>query len=359
MSELGKKLFALQLSYIETMMTPSLFTSKVKKEIEGVMVWGRNHTFGELFSEGQWQSLVHASLLAPTLNETVVEARVSDALVFLSLETHATATWGDLLEESRMREFLTFLSGFSDVQHLVIRQLISSPAYQAMISDVVYASIRGFVMEGNFLSRLPGFSSLLRVGKWGMSKAVPNVEEVLENTAKVYIKNNIQRLSLMSEKMIERHLTPENIDRIGLKLWGRLQGQSVALLMAFVEESYIRSAVGLQAKVWEHLKAQPYFHTVIEQYTKAWYQKNQTKTLYDLWCTLGISESTLLGWVEQWLEPVMHLVQKDQFLIGRIRHHLEDFYETDAVKDCLREQIFHGEDSLHAKRLLSEKEEII
>jgi len=359
MSELEKKLFALQLSYIETMISPSLFTSKAKQEIENVLSWSCTHTFGELFSRDQWQSLVQASLLAPTLNDRVIEARVSDVLVFLSLETHSTATWGDLLEENRMRELLAFLSGFSDVQHLVIRQLISSPAYQEMLFDVVYASIRGFMTEGNFLSRLPGFSSLLKVGKWGMSKAVPNVEETLENAAKVYIKNNIHRLSLMSEKMIERHLTPESIERVGLKLWGKLQGKSVSFVMAFLQESYVRSAIGLQAKIWAHLKEQPYFQAAIDQYAKAWYQKNHMKTLGELWGTLGISDARLLDWVEKWLEPVMHLVQKDQFLISRIRHHLAGFYESDGVKDCLREYGLHGQECLHEKRLLSEKEEII
>ena len=341
MSDIRKQLFKLQMNHIEKMLSPGLLAQQSVSEAEKCLEWLKAHTIEQAFCAEELHELAVNLILKSEFDDLMVEARAADVLLFLKADIHDTKVLSDLIQTDHVHEFISFLMSLTDARRLLIHQIVASPVYSELISGVLYTGIRGFFIEENFLSKVPGLSSLLKVGKWGVSKAVPNMEATIENTASAYIKNNINRIIQLSEKVIDHSLSAEQIQSSGFKLWEKISDTKISSLFSLIKASSLKSVFSLQAKIWNHLRLQPFCADLLREFCAAWFEQNKQVTLYDALKGLGLKDEIVLEMTEKIAFYVGRLSQKDNFLMARVQAHLERFYESAEVKILLssREEV--------------------
>lgn len=336
MNEKASALLDAQVAHWLQRLSEEEIKKTVDTEIESLHEWLQGIKAEELLSKDR----VLASIQAVVLNREVDAEVVS--LIKSEIDRFAFADW---LSEYKITDFISRKDfdaiiektvELDSIRNEIIHHALHSSVYTQLISDVSFHIIKQYVMEENIVAKkMPGVSSLMKVGNRALNMAAPKLEGAVETTVKKFIKDNIGSTVKLSEKLLIDSLNKETIVHVGENVWDAMEKTQFNIAEKYIKKDDIDDVVDLVVEAWDSARTKDVVMEVITHVADMITERVNEKSLGEWFDALGGDLGLLSTELSAYLSDAVRPGLESGYLEKRIRENLEPFYSSDAVEAIL------------------------
>ncbi len=300
----------------------------VETETEALFAWFDTVTLGEVVDPTALSAAVVRAVREVPRDE--VTTGVSEALRHLrEALAESSETVGDLVSEDDAVRWATELAAMTEARDELLTQLTSSPAYSRLVAHVVYYGVKSYLLTENVLTkRIPGASSLVRLGQRGLGAAAPGLEQNVDRQLIAFVDANIADTVRESRRFIEGMLDDATVVASASQGWAAVADRPVAASADVLADTDLATLADLAWTQWTSLRATPLVERVVTGLVHGYVESHADVTVGALLADAGVSAS----WVTEWLTPLLTSVMAApavrSYAEQRVREHLAGFYAT-------------------------------
>ncbi len=240
-----------------------------------------------------------------------------------------------LLHTEDIQNLVRTLLAQKELLQTVVHNSLANPVYAEVLSDLLYHSIKDYMLQENLLTKkVPGMASLMKIGK-GVVEKMGNLEENFEKAIKNYIRKNIASSISLSEQLILQACEGPAIERALLDLWQQIRSTPMHRLTRHVNAENLQTIDDLLQSAWNRWRVTPLARRLAADLLQTWFESNTERTLGQLLNLLSIDIRTLVLDALPVIEPATTLLIDNGFLHQRLQARLLEFYQQDSVQHLL------------------------
>lgn len=301
----------------------------VTEEVEAIYAWLTTVRLNELVQPTAVAALIHRIVIELPISPEIIDSiRESVQVLFELLREDATPIEAIALRPlyDRVAERII---GMEALRREVTHQVVTSPLYTTLLSNVLYQGIKGYVLSDNALSRkIPGASSLLKFGQNALSSAAPQLEKAIDRQLTAFIHDNLQEIVAESERFLNNALNEKALREVADDLWTTNAQSTMAELTGYTDAVLIDDAVALVRDFWLHFRQTPLFLEIVEQLVRNIFLRHGKKPVATLLTELGVTPALVADEAYAFAAPAVSSALQRGYLEQRIRARLSAFYDT-------------------------------
>ncbi len=290
------------------------------------------YTLQDLLDQHALAQLIKQHILNRPLSDGIRQEIRATVHALIHLPELAQLTAGQCMETPDVERVIDHLLEQRELREKLVHQVLSNPVYAEVLSDLLYVSIKDYLLQENVLTKkVPGMASLMKIGK-GVVEKMGNLEENFEKAIKNYIRKNIASTIALSEQLILKACDGPGIRHALLDFWN--QGKSIpfAQLAAHVQDQQISQGEEIAHIIWNHLRSMPQIHAGIEQLITLFMERHSHRRVGDLLNEFELDLHALALDLVCLIRPAIDRLVQDGFIRQRIHAHLLEFYNTPAAQ---------------------------
>jgi hypothetical protein len=198
-----------------------------------------------------------------------------------------------------------------------------------MVTQLIQHSIQDYLDNSAVVKNVPGVSSFMKMGKSVLETVTASN---LEDTVNNYLQKNIQKLSQMSESVLNTHFDDEKLYHFQANLWHKIKDKPLSVLKNYIVTEDLSNTVNLGHEIWDFIRQTDYLKQQVHDGIYAWYVRNQERSFDLLLRDLNIEEALIQNELQHLLEPIIQKMVSSQQLRVRARFYLEKFYYSDNAQ---------------------------
>jgi hypothetical protein len=317
--------------------TDKQFLAWAKNESEALYEWLKNVTLDQLVSRETIKSVVRINVVDREIPGSIAEIAGEAAAQIFNAAFNKEAKLSDIMTTHQFEEWVDKFLELKDQRTEGLNQIIDMPIYTDLISDVIYQAIVRYIYETNILSKkVPGVSSMLKLGKKMVDKAAPKLEGAWEDSIKTYISNNINFLLRESKTFLEHSLTDEQIKASSMDIWDRLSDKPLGKLQEGMSSLDLSDFVVLGYEFWLRFRKTPYFQNCYETVIDYFFDKYGESDLQLLLDEFNVTPENAIQELELFAPQILNHLKETGHLEAILRRRLSDFYHSEAALNCLK-----------------------
>ncbi len=261
---------------------------------------------------------------------------VKGILVGINADINNETTLETLVPKSEYDKVVSHMAQFEQLRIDVIRAILASPIYSRLISDVLYHGIKDYMSADNVIAKkVPGVSSLMKMGAKTVNKAMPNIEAQVESTVKKYIQANINRTLSLSEKILNNSLDADNIKKVADHFWQEVATKEFAKAAEYVREEDVDRGIEMGRNLWLEMRQSQYLSNLVVLMVDHVFSEYGDRKMDELLNDLGFDQVYVISELRQSLPGMIDKPVVKAYLEERAREHLKEFYHSDQAKALL------------------------
>ena len=315
------------------------------------------HLCAQLQNEEHWQALMaqaSGSLGAVPLGKlvdsdsltTVVDQWLQQALSAQGLQGVVSdvskavweaaekdpATVGELLSEDHFEAILEQVLKLQTLREKAVHAAMNHPLVSEMVSEMLYTGIKNFLLEENALAKLPGVSSVMKMGRKSMvGKAMGGMEESIRD----YLRKNIRVTLKTGEQWLNKQLTNERIEQLARDGYQRVAPLKPADYLKLVPAGTIDEVVNQSCAIGDETARLDYTRQLVSVGIHAAVQSLSDMPLQTLLEGMKISEEQVREITTPALARGATVLIEQGVLEPFIQWVLDDFYQSEACKKAV------------------------
>lgn len=297
--------------------------------------WFRKQKLQDIWTFEQINQLIQTQVLATPASAFLIEQiaeHIRFALVHPINETTKIADAIPVLTVDKIAQYVASKSGH---RQRLIKAVVNNPAFAAMITQLIQHSIQDYMDNSVIAKSVPGVSRFMKMGK-SVLESVTDTN--LDQTIQHYLQKNVQKLTQMSESVLNQHFDEEKLYHFQANLWHKVKDLPLSVLKNYIEVQDLSQTVNLGHEIWDHLRQSDYLKQQVHDGVYAWYVRNQARPFDLLLHDLNIDEALVQQQLQQLLNPVIQKMIAEGYLKQRARHYLEKFYYSEKTQQILNLQ---------------------
>jgi len=336
MNEKAQALLEAQVAYALSQFNEAGIKTTLETELQALEQWLEEVQFEQVFSKQRLLEIVHDFLLKTERNNEVIKLIKTEAIYYVF------APW---LKQHLITDFFTRedydavtnkLIEMEDIRNEILHHSLHSPVYKQFIADISYHVIKQYITEENIVAKkVPGVSSLMKMGNKAMNLAAPKFEAALENTVKNYIKDNLDSTIGMSEKLLIDSLDEETLKDLSSNLFEAMQNTRLDLADRYLEEDDLHDLVDLIAKGWEGLREKESLHQVLDKVIDRVYDTAEKNSLGEWYRFFGLNNEDLTIQLSKTIAEGIKPALETGYLEQRLREIFTPFYQSTEATEIL------------------------
>ena len=276
-----------------------------------VFAWLDSVSVGSVFSDSDLDAVISA-LPVPDLTPSVLAAHAA--------ALHDETPFDDLVRREDYDRVAQAIAAMTDLQESLVEQVTSSEVYADLISHVLFHGIRNYVMTESPIARVPGASSLMRMGQSAFDTAVPRLSKGIERQLTAFVSANLQDSLRESRQYLSTVVDEEAMGEIADEIWANNSDSPVSEAAALIPEETLTTTLAAAQDAWAHLLTTPSFRYLLQSVLDA----NASRPVGELLAEAGITPEILVSQARPWI-----LRAADDGLVEElIRERLTAFYTT-------------------------------
>lgn len=305
-------------------------------EVEAAFERMQTLTLAEILPAAKIEAYLVSLLQTAPITEAGKDTVIAIGQALRAAESNKSVRLNHFITRAHYDRAVQQIAALDELRAQIIRSVMASPLYSGLVSDVLYYGIKDYLLSDNNLAmKIPGMGSLMKVGKWGLDKAAPNIEQAAEKTIKHYIKANIKRTLSISEKFLDNALNSTNVVKVSEHFWTLAnEGTLVDVVNHLPEDQWEKSATLIE-EVWRDVRLSPHLAAWVGEGVTAFYVENGGKMLAPLLETLGYDKLWITEHLQQWLPELLERDAIRDYLQERVRAQLMAFYQSDEAQASL------------------------
>ena len=308
-------------------------TATIQSEFLNFYQWFRKQTLQDIWSFEQINALLQKQILATPASTFLIE-QITEHLRFALIHPANESTQiADVIPVLTVDKIAQYVASKSGHRQRLIKTVVNSPAFSAMITQLIQHSIQDYLDNSVMAKRVPGVSRFMKMGKSVLETVT---DSNLDETIGHYLQKNILKLSHMSEHVLNQHFDDEKLYHFQANLWHKIKDLPLAVLKNYIEVQDLPNTVGLGHEIWDHLRQTEYLKQQVHDGVYAWYTRNQQRSFDLLLRDLNIDEALIQHELQQLLAPVIQKLVSSEYLRERARVYLEKFYYAETAQKILK-----------------------
>lgn len=311
----------------------------VEEEVDAAFEWTREVRLKDLVTPEQVLGVIRRNVVDLPMSGGVTELAGEMSRKVLASRHNQDATLEDIFARKLFDDMVDKAVGLENVRTRLIHRAIHTSAYAAVISDVVFTLIQEFLQrESNFAQKVPGVSSLMRLGKLGkeaVQKTLPNLEATFERRIREFIQANLERALQHSERFLVEFLDQDRIVELADVVWDSIARVPLAEHFGTIDADDMEDFVVIGIEFWLHFRKTRYFEQIHTELVHAFFEKYGEKEVDVLLEDVGVSRQMVIREVMELLSPGIEKALASGYLERRIRARLSAFYGSKRAAAAL------------------------
>jgi hypothetical protein len=303
--------------------------SMIVEEVEALYAWLATVRLNEVVQPAQVVAFIRRTVIdTPISPEAIDSIRESVQVVFELLREDATPIEA-IAPRALYDRVAESVIGMEALRREVTHQVVASPVYTTLLSNVLYQGIKGYALSDNALSRkIPGASSLVRFSQSALSSAAPQLEKAIDRQLTAFIHDNLHEIIVESERFLNNALNEKALRAVADDLWAANAQTTMATIAGYTDAALIDDAVALIRDFWLHVRQTPLFLEIVEQLVRNVFLRHGKKTVAALLAELSVTPALIADEVYAFAAPTASSALQSGYLEQRIRARLAAFYDS-------------------------------
>ena len=308
-------------------------TGTVQTEFLNFYHWFRKQSLQQLWSFEQINTLIQKQILHTPASSFLID-QIAEHIKFALIHSINDSTKiADIIPVLTIDKIAQYVAGKSDHRQRLIKTVVNSPAFSAMISQLIQHSIQDYLDNSVIAKSVPGVSRFMKMGK----SVLENVTDTnLDDAIGKYLQKNILKLSQMSETVLNQHFDDHKLYHFQANLWHKIKNMPVSVLKNYIEVQDLPQTVGMGAEIWDYIRQSDYLKQQVHDGVYAWYIRNQERPFDLLLRDLNIDEALIQNELQGLLNPIIQQMISSQYLRERARVYLAQFYYSEEAQAILK-----------------------
>ncbi len=331
MNSKAQALLDAQLAFIEQKLKSN---SLISEEVLGFFDWFRQQNIANLWSSELINGLLQQQILSTPARTQLIQQIEQHIAIALQHPQNIDTTLEDILPVETIDQLAQYISSKTEHRKKLIKSVVNNPAYVELVANIVQQSIKDYMDNSMVAKKVPGVGSLMKMGKAAIEKATDsNLDDALGS----YLHKNFNKLSTLSEKLINQHFDDEKLYHLQAKIWHKIKQAPISTLQQYIVLEDLSNTVSIGEQVWNHLRQTPYLKAQVATGVEAWLQRHEQETFAKALSDLNVDENLLRSELYELIIPIIEQLINDGYLMQRIRVYLEEFYHSEQVQNILAE----------------------
>ena len=297
--------------------------------------WFRKQTLQDLWTSEAIHQLIQQQILNTPASSFLVEQIAEHIRFALVHPVNDSSKIADVIPVLTIDKIAQYVASKSGHRQRLIKAVVNNPAFAAMITQLIQHSIQDYMDNSVIAKSVPGVSRFMKMGK-SVLESVTDTN--LDQTIQHYLQKNVQKLTQMSESVLNQHFDEEKLYHFQANLWHKVKDLPLSVLKNYIEVQDLSQTVNLGHEIWDHLRQSDYLKQQVHDGVYAWYVRNQARPFDLLLHDLNIDEALVQQQLQQLLNPVIQKMIAEGYLKQRARHYLEKFYYSEKTQQILNLQ---------------------
>ncbi|MEN8384004.1 hypothetical protein [Acinetobacter towneri] len=307
----------------------------VQTEFVQFYQWFRKQTLQDLWTSEAIHQLIQQQILNTPASSFLVEQIAEHIRFALVHPVNDSSKIADVIPVLTIDKIAQYVASKSGHRQRLIKTVVNNPAFAAMITQLIQHSIQDYMDNSVIAKSVPGVSRFIKMGK-SVLESVTDTN--LDQTIQHYLQKNVQKLTQMSESVLNQHFDEEKLYHFQANLWHKVKDLPLSVLKNYIEVQDLSQTVNLGHEIWDHLRQSDYLKQQVHDGVYAWYVRNQARPFDLLLHDLNIDEALVQQQLQQLLNPVIQKMIAEGYLKQRARHYLEKFYYSEKTQQILNLQ---------------------
>lgn len=331
MNETARALMQAHLAFIQKQFEN---TDTVTAEVLGFFDWLRAQNISSIWNSAQVNNLLQKQILATPATRHLMQQIEQHIALALQHPVNTTTTIEDILPVETIDQIALYIASKTEQRQQLIKQIVHNPAYTQLITHIVQQSVKDYLDNSVVARKVPGVGSLMKMGKSVIEKAT---DSTLDDAIQHYLHKNINKLSMLSEKLINQHFDEQRLYHLQAKLWHSIKKMPLSSVQHYIVTNDLPKTVAMGEHVWNHIRQTSYLQTQVSTAVEAWVERHAAMTFAQAFEDINIDEQLLRNELYELVMPIIqHLIQS-QYLLQRAASYLEIFYSSDEVSTILNQ----------------------
>jgi hypothetical protein len=334
---LANQLLEAHIQHELTSFSNDQFITWAKNEADFLHQWMKSITFQQLVSRETIKSVVRINVVERDIPGSIAEIAGEAAAEIFNAQFNKEAKLSDIMSSHQFEEWVDKFLELKEQRKEGLNQIIDLPIYSDLISDIIYQAIVRYIYETNILSKkVPGVSSMLKLGKKMMDKAAPKMEGAWEENIKAYISNNIGFLLRESKTFLEKSLTDEQIKLSAMEIWDKFADKPLGKLQEGMSSLDLSEFVVLGYEFWLRFRKTTYFQNCYETVIDYLFDKYGDSDLELVLEEFNVTPENAIQELELLAPQILDHLKATGHLEAILRRKLASFYHSEAALNCLK-----------------------
>ena len=248
---------------------------------------------------------------------------------------HAHTRLGDLVPQRRFEDLLDHVLALKPIRQRLVGELIASPLYERIASELLYNGIRDYLARANPPAIIPGARSAMNLGRAVVRRATAGFEDVVEDGIKRHIGRSVGSISRKTAQPLLDGERDAALREAALDSWRRLRGLSIGELRGDLSALDVEELFVTLYEWWKELRTTPFIGAMIDTGIDTFFDKYGDATLAELLEDLGIDRGLMRREALRFAPHVIAQVHEAGRLEPLVRRLLEPFYRSGRVEKAL------------------------
>lgn len=248
---------------------------------------------------------------------------------------HVHTKVSDLITPRRFEDAVDHVLGLKSLRRRLIEELISSPLYESIASELLYNGIRDYLVRSGEQVKIPGAASALRLGRAVVKRATASFEDALGEGIKRHIGRSVGSVSQKTAQALIDGAHDAELREAAMASWQHVRKLKLGALREDVTALDVEELFVTLYEWWKEFRGTPFLGAMIDTGVETFYEKYGEHTLAELLEDLGIDRAQMRAEAMRFAPRVLKEMHAAKRLEPLVRELLAPFYRSGAVERVL------------------------
>jgi len=299
----------------------------VQQEVAAAFTWLDEVRLADLLTAEQVDGWVQRAVVADPPSEEFAQTIDQCIGVVYDALLEQDVAVSDLLPQPVYDQIVGAIVEMRQIRPEIITQITTSTVYSQLVAHVLYHGIKTYLVTENAIARkIPGASSLFRMGQNAITSAAPGLEKSIDKKLIAFIGGNITETTKESSTFLNTLLDDAMMQTVADEVWAVNADRTLASMVVLLDSSSLDDAVVAGREIWLHLRQMPFFADLVSRVVHEVFRLHGDKPVGVLLALVGITPDLVAREVGAAAGPIVEQARRSGYLEERIRGRLDAFY---------------------------------
>ncbi|MCB1177505.1 MAG: hypothetical protein KDK36_08005 [Leptospiraceae bacterium] len=334
--EKSKQLIELHVKYQMNLVAPENIKNTLTEEVKEFTNYYYSKKFKDIVTPEKLKILSTETLEKFNLTENLIKMARNLFVVNQEIIKFENETLDKYISKSEFLKAADSAIGLKDIRNKFINFAVHSSAYARMMSSIILAAIKDFMMENPLTKNNPIGGAFLKIGG-DLLNNLPGMQGNFEGKVNDFISQNLSGRIKQSETFIQSELDSDRAKEIMEEFWEFLSKIKLSETSGYVDPNSIDSLFSTIPGFYDHIKKSGFLERQIVENINSFYEKYSDTEISSFIEEMGITKEDLDRELAETFFPLIDSESFRNYYKSTIERRFSNFYNSDEVKSILDE----------------------